>query len=1367
MKCLYCPSLSFTPALWLSLLCLAAITLLSPCSAEVFSPDPLEFFESRIRPILAQDCYECHSTAGKQKGGLNLDHRKAWQAGGDSGPVIIPGKPEESVLIQAIRHQDEDLAMPKSGAKLEDAIIQDFVQWVAMGAPDPRESPPSDEQLAEDQDWKAVLERRKKWWSFQPIANPSPPTSSESPHPIDQFVEARRAEANLEANSPAAPHVLLRRLTFNLIGLPPSPEQVSKFETAYAENPRLAFANQVDALLASPHFGERWARHWMDWIRYAESHGSEGDPRIENAHLYRDYLIRALNDDVPFDQLVREHIAGDQLESPRINRQLGVNESLIGTAHWRMVFHGFAPTDALDEKVRFTDDQINVFSKAFLGLTVSCARCHDHKFDAISQADYYAFFGIMGSTRPGRKAIDLPERLNINRSKIQALKPKIRAALSTDWLASLTKLEARLSEKDGLVKEAKDSTALLNPIFNFDQSEAEEKTWTKTKATWESDDQAWQEHLKRSYPKHWKLGRESDHAQWYTEGIGLSSGPSDAGAFSLAGEGDSALIGIHPAGTYTHLDSPKHGGLLSSPDVNLDDDYEVWMQIKGANRSMSRYVVYNYPRNGTVYPVREMQGEKAARWHWQRYNVDYWKGDDIHLELTTGAHAPLLVRNEKTSWFGIREALLVKKGSPTPPQNPRRYLAPVFAVLSGQEEVGRAELVVAYIDAIHNAIKAWQEESITDDQAELLDECRQLGLLPNTLQELPSAQPLLARYRELENSIPIATQIPTVAEWQARDQPLFDRGNHKKPLATVPRRFLEAIDATPYDTPLSGRRQLAEDLLREDNPLTRRVIVNRIWHHLFGKGIVNTPDNFGKLGSQPTHPKLLDHLATYFVHRADWSLKQMIRYLVTSRTWQLDSTPTSEAEDLDPANKYITHFNIRRLEAEAIRDSLLHVANKIDLQTFGNPVSGNSPRRSVYVNVIRNRLDPFLSTFDAPIPFSAQGRRSVTTVPGQSLTMMNGNFVVDTARYWGDRLQRKAEDSNPSDLVDTVWRRAFARYPSPLEKEQALAFIKQQRSDYQTLAAALDKETQALRQAEQQVADLLELARQRLAPGKKAKKTPSAFLKPISQWLFDADGQDSIGSLNLSLRGSARIEEGALVLDGGDSIAISSPIDQELRAKTFEVWVQLTTLDQRGGGAMSLQTPGGAVFDSVVFAERQDRRWMAGSNHFARTKDFMGAPSEEVAHEAPIHLALTYAADGTITCYRNGEAYGKPYQTDALHTFEKGKAEIIFGVRHGAPNNGNTLKGKILEARLYDRALKEEEVQAAAAKQNHYVSQADLIAAFSASEKAQWSEWSAKKTTLQRKVETLEATAPRSGAAEVWKDLALAIFNMKEFIYVR
>lgn len=1350
------------------------ISLVAVVTTKALPPDQLEFFESRIRPVLIQECYECHSSNGKAKSGLALDHRTGLLEGGDGGSVVVPFKPEESLLIRAIRHDDEDLAMPKSGEPLDDRIINDFIEWIRMGAPDPRDSPPSGSELEGKKDWESVMEERKSWWSFQPIKNAKPPEIAGASHPIDRFVDRGIVKAGLTPAAQAEAPVLVRRIYFAITGLPPSPDQVRSFLQAHRNNSVAAIEALIDDLLARPEFGERWARHWMDWIRYAESHGSEGDPSIQNAHLYRDYLIRALNEDIPYDQLLREHVAGDLLDDPRLNQELGINESIVGTAHWRMVFHGFAPTDALDEKVRFTDDQISVFSKAFLGLTVSCARCHNHKFDAISQEDYYALFGILGSTRPGRTAIDLPSRLNRNRDKLEQLKPKILDALALDWLAQMPSLKETLSDTNGPSKDGQKPRHLLHPLFAVDkvgkEPESFHKTWVNLVESWKVDLKEWREHESRPYRRRWDLGSMTDRQEWFSEGIGLSEGSVTAGGFSVEPEGDNALIGIYPKGTFTHLLSTKHGGRLTSPDFHLDGEYDLWLRITGGGKSMSRYVVQNYPRDGTVYPVTQLGDDKVGEWRWQRYDVAYWNADEIHIELATANDAPLLVKNSPRSWFGISEAVLVPKdkGGPHPPEDPREHLGPIFKSAESTPPGSREHLVDIYIQSITDAIKEWAAGTIDVQQAHLLNACLRLGLLPNKLELLAKASELIREYRRFESEIPVPIRVPTIAEWTAKDQPLYERGNHKRPLKPVSRRFIEAIDKSPYQTRLSGRRELAEDLLREDNPFTRRVIVNRIWHHLFGRGIVETPDNFGRLGSEPSHPELLDYLAVRFVEHDKWSIKRLIRHILTSRAWQRSSEALAEVQAVDPGNKLISHFNLQRLDAEAIRDALLQVSGRLDHTRFGKPVRGNAPRRSIYVNVRRNRLDPFLSTFDAPVPFSSQGRRNITTVPSQSLTMMNSPFVVEAARHWAAQFGKTEPSQWSADLLQTAWEAAFARKPTSEELQITQEFLNSQHVTYSNLKRQVAEKQNQHRTVTAQIELLASAARERIETERSDKSNGAltSSLKPVAEWLFDEDGKDSVGNLDCDLLGGARIEDGALVVSGGSSYARSAPINMNLKEKTLEAWVQLDDLEQRGGGVVSVQTRDGNRFDAIVFGEMEPGHWLAGSDNFRRTKSFRGL-KEKRADKEPVHITLVYKADGEIQGYRNGKLYGNSYESSGPLQFKAGKSEVVFGLRHGKSGGDRMLLGKILEARLYDRALTQEEVAAAAKADVNFISENDLIAAIPKNGQQDWIRLNQEKAEVEFELQRLEATTPQNIRSAVWGDLALAIFNMKEFVYVR
>ncbi|MDG1895719.1 MAG: DUF1553 domain-containing protein [Fuerstiella sp.] len=1336
------------------------------------SQEQLEFFESRIRPVLVEHCYECHNSGDAAEGELSVDHRAALLKGGDGGPIVMPGEPSKSRLLAILRHEVEGLEMPQNGPKLDDRVIADFEKWISDGAADPRDQAPSAEELAAATSWDATLRRRKKWWSFQPVRSPAPPTVDNhdwSQHPVDRFVEDKRHAAGLTAADSAPPATLVRRLYFNLTGLPPNSQEAAdwtaRIATASEQNREDVVGQLVDELLTSPRFGERWARHWMDWIRYAESHGSEGDPAIAGAWRYRDYMIRALNADIPFDQLVREHVAGDLLQSPRINEELGINESAIGPAHWRMVFHGFAPTDALDEKVRFIDDQINAFSKAFLGLTVSCARCHDHKFDAISQKDYYALFGILGSCRPGRNVIDLPDRLNRNRAELTALKPQIRSAIAGEWQKSLRTLAERIAADDGPWKQAKKTDAVLHPVFVSQKAAADggdlAHTWRQQIQSFQQQNAVWQEQQRRVALKRWNLADQNDYAEWFATGGGMPLRPHTAGGFAIASTGNMALTGIYPGAVYSHAISAKHAGRLTSDDLALTEKGDLWVRVAGSAGATVRYVVQDYPRGGTVYPVAKL----SDQWRWQRFDLAYWSGDDVHIELTTANDAPLLVTNQPRSWFAVREALLLKKGEPAPTEF-SEFLAPVFAAADGLAPSSLADIASIYVTAVHTSISAWKNNTASDAQALLLDACLRQRLLPNRLDAMPSVQPLIDDYRRLEEQIPEPTRVPGLEETYATNQPLFERGNHKLPQQDVPRRFLEAIDARPYQSTLSGRLELAEDMLREDNPLTRRVIVNRVWHHLFGRGIVSTPDNLGRLGDQPSHPELLDWLATRFVEDG-WSLKQLIRHIVTSRTWQLSSSTPPDSLEIDPDNRLLTHANVRRMEAEAIRDQLLTVSGKIEHRLAGPPVDGGSGRRSVYMRVRRNALDPFLRAFDFPEPFTAVGRRDVTNVPAQSLTMMNDPRTAAYAEAWAGRLLTDTSLRSNEQRVSKMFLSAFGRAATAAEVDRVQDYLvaSRQRIELQReQLASLKKEIADHRDS---IHNITSPARERLLHEAEndASKRKANLPQPVGRWEFDESADDLVGSADSELRSGAHIRDGALLVNRGGHV-VTQPLQQTLKAKTLEAWVQLDNLNQRGGGVMTIQTPNGVMFDSIVFGERDPRQWMAGSNGFARTQSF-NAPQEQEAMEQPVHVAISYHPDGRIVGYRNGLPYGKPYKSSGPFEFKAGEAIISFGIRHLPAGGNRMLAGRVIRAQLYDRALSAEEIAATSGVAPSFVPQSRVLAELSPDDRDTVKRLSASVKSLETKVQELGPVPPTVNDAVLWSELAQALFTFKEFIYVQ
>lgn len=1348
----------------LTALCLIGI-FLAECTCAEPSASELEFFEARIRPVLVEHCYECHNSIDSAEGELALDFRQGLLDGGTAGPIVVPGQPAKSQLLPILRHEIPDMEMPQDGPKLSAQVIADFEKWIAIGAPDPRDEPPSADELSQATSWQAVLERRKQWWSLQPIQSPKVPNSNvagSSDHPVDRFILQKLTEKELEPSEPADSYSLVRRLYFNLLGLPPGHQEIARWTTRLDQlsgaERKAAIAELIDQLLASPQFGERWARHWMDWIRYAESHGSEGDPPIDNAWIYRDYLIRALNADVPYDQLVREHVAGDLLDQPRINQQLGINESKIGPAHWRMVFHGFAPTDALEERVRFTDDQIDVFSKAFLGLTVSCARCHDHKFDAVSQRDYYALYGILNSCRPARVSIDLSESTDSQRKTLAELKPKIQSALAVDWLANSADLQKRILS-------TQKSDALLKPLLTMKTAIGQGTTF---ETAWQKQWQDWQQSRKKfdNYQAHdfslaWDLAQENDYTTWFPSGTGLPKKPQPAGTFSIADQGEYALIGIYPAGVYSHNLSTKDSASLNSAYFHSQAGSELWVQTLGAGDSTIRYVVHDYPRKGTVYPIATL----ATQWKWQRFDLSYWDGDQLHIELAAAQDAPLLVEEKLRSWFGVRQAIVRRKGEPAPSEFDE-HLQPIFDVAVSQPPQSMEELANIYQSAVTSAIKAWRDQSLTDQQALLLDACLREGLLPNQLEKLSAAKPFLEEYRQLEANIPSPTRVPGLAETVGRNQRVFDRGNHKNPTEEVLRRFLEVFDLAPYQTTQSGRLQLADDLLRDDNPLVRRVIVNRVWHHLLGQGIVNTPDNLGRLGSLPTHPKLLDWLATHFKNQG-WSLKNLIRLIVTSDTWQRSSQPPTNADQSDPNNQFLAHAHVRRLEAEAIRDSLLTSSGLLVDRQFGKSVPGTEPRRSVYVRVIRNSLEPLLRVFDFPEPFTTTGRRDATNVPAQSLTMMNDAGVIQYATSWAQQILSNQELTDDRQRINRMFFTAFGRPANSSDIEEVQSYLASTKQHYQQTQKQLTDLENKIRDnlAKQQA--LLTPIRKRLQAAKGSNQSTDleSAPQPINHWQLEKNLNDSVGSLDAKLEKGAKLSNDELIVSK-NAYAITAPITKDVQEKTLEAWVQLDNLKQQGGGVLSLQTIDGIYFDAIVFGEKQPQHWLAGSNVHARTQSFL-ATSETEAAQRPIHLAITYHADGHITAYRDGKPYGKSYKSNGPYPFKAGQAVLTFGLRHLPAGGNKGLTGRISRARLYDRALSADEIAVSFRVNSDLVTDDEVLAALSEANRQQYDQLQTEIKQLESMVISLGELPGSSAEIAAYTDLARAMFMMKEFIYVR
>ena len=1075
----------------------------TPTSAtELTTTEQAEFFETTIRPLLADNCYQCHS--GRMDApfaGLQIDSRDGLLAGGDSGPAIVPGQPEDSVLVQYLHGRP--VLMPPNGPLADDAIAA-LTRWVKMGAPWPAATAAAAADTPDPSAPFDLPKRRRTHWAWQPIETTKPPTITDDKWPatpVDRFILARLEEQGLKPAPDADRATVIRRLSFDLRGLPPTPAEIARF---VGDDLPTAYADLVDRYLSSPHFGERWARHWMDLFRYTESNGMEGDPDIPLAWRYRDYLIRAFNDDVPYDQLIREHLAGDLLPAPRLNLEDRINESIIGTANLRLVEHGYQPVDPWEDRVRWTDNQVDVASKTFLGLTVSCARCHDHKFDAISQKDYYSLFGTLYGARPTVRAIDDPALLETNKSALAALKADIRRTLADRWSEVAETTGAKLLES--LEPDPNDASDANKAVRGHTADTASDPTRGNVLATWrglaeiEPADfpSAWRDlHLhwdaeitdrERFNAEHftsmWDLSGP-DYAATVGHGTGRTAGPSKPGEFAITPTGDRLLNGLYPGGAYTHLLSSKHAGVIQTPRFKIDTDY-ISFRVLGGDLSFAQLIIENYsiPRGG-IYHLR--YSPKKDEMVWARWNVTYWKGFTAYVEFATQDDATRFQLDPEDSRLENRPTRR-RDGRSTIGANrivfhdveetPKETVAPILSLLNDASPTTHAELAALIGRRIGEAVAAWRDDRLTEQQAVFLDEIIRAGLLPRSLGQLVDLQVPVAEYRSLERDVPVARRVPGVVEEASPDQHLLVRGNHKNFGAVVPRGFLTAVDNQPYPEPGLVRIHLAEAIAAADNPLTARVAVNRVWRHLFGYGIVRTVDNFGRLGSPPSHPALLDDLAQGFVNDG-YSIKRLIRRLVLSRTYRVSSEPSMAATERDPLNRLRQHANLRRLDAEAIRDSILFISGRFEPTMYGPSVpvhyaarrglGGNHPkngpldgqgRRSIYQEIRRNAHNPFLEVFDLPKPATTRGHRDSTNVPAQSLALLNSPYVIEQAAVWARHLA-EGEAASIAGRIEHMFIKAFARRPTDNERARVGDYLLKVATNRDTSEALLLYDTSA------------------------------------------------------------------------------------------------------------------------------------------------------------------------------------------------------------------------------------------------------------------------------------------------------------------
>jgi len=984
----------------------AAVGLVVAAYATAAEPaDSPDFFEKKIRPLLIEHCFKCHGDLkGKEpKGGLRADSRAGLLKGGDNGPAILPGKPEKSRLVEAIRYANADLQMPPKG-KLPDAAIADLTAWVRSGAVWPE----GDRERTTTVATFDLAKRKRDHWAWQPVRPSAPPmveNSSWPKVPADRFILAKFEEKWVKPAPPADRRVWIRRVTFDLIGLPPTPAEVAAF---LADSSPDAEARVVDRLLASPHFGERWGRHWLDLVRYAETRGHEFDAVIPHAYQYRDYVIRALNADVPYDRFVTEHVAGD-LVKPRLHATAGFNESILATGFWFLGEEVHSPVDIRQDQADRFDNRIDVLGKAFLGLTVACARCHDHKFDAISTKDYYALFGIVESSAYRQVRFDT---LDQNRRIAAALDD-----LNNRWAKTLA---AALPH--GAIADRRESPAISDAklpampngtavVIDYANCRPED---------WLPDDASFGTRPRR--PGDLVVG--NGRVEFAEIAAAVYERAWDALAVPPGTEAEHGALGKRI----------RAGRSIRTPTFHVAGG-KVHYLVKGAGTAyaaVDQHTLIAGPLHGSL--LLEFSASNGFRW--VTHDLTPYQGHHVHIEFTPA----------KDSDFAV--AIVVQ--APTAP--------PIPATSAD----GSAEEIAGLIERLKDGPPATtRDASLANALLRQADD----GV------KKVAADFLSARERLTREIRPGSRLAPAIWEGNGVDEQVFIRGSPKGLGERVPRRFLEALGGREPITAGrgSGRLELARVMTDpERNPFIARVLVNRVWHHLFGRGIVASVDNFGVLGERPTHPELLDYLADRFV-RDDWSLKHLVRGLVLSSTYRMTTTGDAEAATADPQNLLVHRMRLRRLEGEAIRDAMLAVSGRLDPTPFGPPVpvhltpflegrgrpAATGPldgdgRRSVYLAVRRNFLNPFLLAFDMPIPSSTIGRRQVSNVPAQALILLNDPFVHDQAQVWATRTL--AEKGTPADRVRGMYLSAFARSPTEGELTACLEFVESQAVRHKTTA---------------------------------------------------------------------------------------------------------------------------------------------------------------------------------------------------------------------------------------------------------------------------------------------------------------------------
>ena len=1050
-------------------------------TASFAMAEDFSFFESKVRPLLVERCIECHGEK-KQKGDLRLDSKSGWQKGGESGAALVPGKPEESLIIKAVSYLDKDLQMPpKKQLTLDEVAV--LKEWVTRGAPDPRVVPVAIASKPLENEWAEAFQKRLDWWSLKPLRQTQPPMVKDaawSREPVDRFIRAALDASELAPATAAEPEVLLRRVSLVLTGLPPTPEQRGRFLELWQRDAAAAYEKLVNDLLASPHFGEHFARHWMDVVRYTDTYGYEWDNPAKGSWEYRDYLIRAFNGDVSYQQFMTEQLAGDLLPEPRINRELGINESLIGPMFYHMGEHRHGSSLGAFNGIHqeMVNNKIDAFSRAFLATTVACARCHDHKLEAVSQHDYYALAAVFMTPRWTARVVDAPGKNDAAIAKLKELRGQIQHEMAAQWLVVAKKkgawspevLKALLEVKAApAAKAAPAPPARLDeveyPMARLIKSEGDVgKLWNEIAKEWRDARE-----LRLKANAEFKTLADSQEPKfpkgWVSEGDGMKHGFVEEGTPLIALDGPAVMARLLPRGYHTHaLSSKLPGALHMPPQLSVPGKFTS-VRLAGGEFSSHLLVPGNAFLNEPIaflsatQPVWKSFGDETLNNGVPHVTVEFATASlNPNFPPRTGLAKGLANTDfgyDKRSWLSITG--IVSHDKAGTPQDTLEQFAPLYEGTPKSTEEAWQRIG----DWLTGAVCRWSEGKPQAGDVLVVDWLLSKKLLPNEAGNGSALAGLLAEYRRVEQGIAYPRTVNSMDERECEkvDYPLNVRGNVDVQGELVTPDFLQMF-AGKNDVAKSrgsGRLELAESLLQAEHPLTSRVYVNRVWHWIFGTGLVDTPDDFGRLGGKPSHPELLDYLAREFM-REGWSTKTLVRRLVLSQTFRQSGIVSEAGRERDPGNRLLHHYPTRRLEAESIRDALLTISGRLDPQLYGRPIppprSAEHPskrlfsgpldghgRRSLYLQMSIMAPPQFLTTFNLPDLKLPNGRRDVTNVPDQALTLLNDPFVIVMAKQWAAKLLQTPH-TTPEDRLRAMFVQAFGREPQDDESQRWTAALR-------------------------------------------------------------------------------------------------------------------------------------------------------------------------------------------------------------------------------------------------------------------------------------------------------------------------------------